>query len=242
MKSLLAAIAIITTPFVTAEQTTEPPLVSTTGTAEIKVVPDLADIQFQVEVRNADLAIARKQQTERAAKVLAALRAAGVAEADLQSADLSITPNYTEKRESFQTATVRFFTVSQTVAVTLHNVKTVPDVIAAGVAAGATEVSNVTLRTSDLRKHRDAARANAIKAAKEKAIALAGELGAKIGKPYRISEGGGSFTPVFNRMSNNGSIGGNAIDGALFGGEGTEAFAPGTISISASVGVSFWLE
>ena len=47
----------------------------------------------------------------------------------------------------------------------------------------------VRLRTSQLRKYRDEARAKAIRAAKEKAVALAGELGVKIGRPHSISEG-----------------------------------------------------
>ena len=53
-----------------------PPLVTTNGSAQIQVVPDLADLNFEVEVRGTDL-IARKQQAERATKVLATLRKAG---------------------------------------------------------------------------------------------------------------------------------------------------------------------
>jgi uncharacterized protein YggE len=37
------------------------PLVSTAGSAEIRVVPDLADLVFQVEARNADLTKARTE-------------------------------------------------------------------------------------------------------------------------------------------------------------------------------------
>jgi hypothetical protein len=227
----------------------EPPLVSTTGTAEIKVVPDLADLMFEIETRHADLAAARKAQAERVAKVLAALRAAGVEEKDLQTADIDIAPNYTEsRRDSTETTKVRFYAVSQSISVTLHDVKKVPDTIAAAMSAGATGMRNLGLRTSELRKHRDAARAQAIKAAKEKAVALSGELGAKVGKPYKISEtqGGMGQGALFGLQNTNsyapGNIGINAIDERISGQNGESTFAVGTISISASVSVSFLLE
>ncbi len=247
MKKLLLLLATIAAaPLAFAQQQApQPPLVSTSGTAEIKVAPDLADLQFEVEVRGPDLTAARKQQGDRAAKVLAAIRALGVPEADLQAANISITPNFTESRRDYaETAKVRFFSVSQVVAVTLRDVKKVPDAIAAGVGAGATEARLGALRTSQLRKHRDAARANAIKAAREKAAALAGELGVKIGKPYQIFEamsypswGGNNLS-----LSNTTQVQGTVVqqdDGEAASGS---AFAPGMISISATVHVSFLLE
>ena len=70
-------------------------------------MPDPADLYFEVEVRHADLSIARKQQAERATKILAVLRAAGVAEAELQSSQVQISPDYTDRRQ--ETETIRFF-------------------------------------------------------------------------------------------------------------------------------------
>ena len=243
MKIFLVALAIVlTTPFLRAQVAPEPATVSTTGTAEIKVVPDLADLSFEVEVRNADLATARKDQIDRATKVIAALRATGIAEADLQAADITIAPNYTEnQRDKVEMAKVRFFTVSQRVVVTLHDVKKVPNVIASAFNAGATEMRGAELRTSELRKHRDTARSNAIKAAKEKAIALAGELGAKVGKPYRIAE------QTYASYDNNRNISFNNGVQVAIAPEGDSdatgaAFAVGTISVSASVSVTFLLE
>ena len=90
--ALVASVATAQQPF------SPPPLISTSGNAVIRVVPDLVDIRFEVEIRNADLTLARQQQSERTIKVLAALRAAGVAETDLQSSHIQISPNYTENR------------------------------------------------------------------------------------------------------------------------------------------------
>ncbi|GDX12073.1 hypothetical protein LBMAG57_38450 [Verrucomicrobiota bacterium] len=244
--ALLLVSILLSSNSINAQQAApEPPLVNTTGTAEIKVAPDLADLYFEVEVRHSDLATARKQQSERAAKVLAAIRALGVTEADLQAADISIIPNYTaHDRERAETAEVRFFTVSQRIEVTIKDVKKVPDFIAATAAAGATEARSVGLRTSQFRKHRDAARANAIKAAREKAVALASVLGSKVGKPYRIfegaapwSSGSNGFSPPQIPQGANAALTEEPDDGPA-----GAAFAIGTISITATISVSFLLE
>jgi uncharacterized protein YggE len=218
-----------------AQQPSSPPaLVSTSGTAVMRVVPDLADIHFEVEIRNFDLGIARQKQAERLVKVLAALRTAEVAESELQSSHVQISPNYTEDRT--ETEKVRFYSVSQTISCTVHDLKRLPDVIAAAVGAGATSVNRATFRTSELPKHRADARLKAIRIAKEKAIALAAELGAKVGKPHTITESGsysgGDGNVRFNM---------NTVDAAGEG-EGSANFAPGTIAVSETIHVSFVLE
>jgi hypothetical protein len=213
----------------------------------VRVVPDLADLSFDIEVRNVDLTAARKEQAARARKVLATLRAAGVAEADLQSSQVQITPNYGDPQAQIEG--VRFYIISQSIICTLHDVKKVPDVTAEAVAAGVTGVRDVGLRTSQLHQFRDEARAKAVRAAREKAVALADAFGAKVGRPYNISEApdfpvGGLFlnnTKVQNEMPATAVPPSNRNAGAA--GDGTTpAFAPGTISITASVSVSFLLE
>jgi uncharacterized protein YggE len=239
MKLSLLLALVLSAPAVLAQQPgVHPPLVTTSGSALVRVAPDLADLYFEVEVRNVDLTVARKQQAERATKVLAALRAAGVVEAELQTSQAQIAADYTDRRQ--ETEKVKFFRVTQSIACTLHDLKKVPDVTAAAVGAGATGVREATLRSSQLRKHRDEARALAIRAAKEKAVALATELGVKTGKPYTITEGGGyALSSNFNSMGNNAmqvQAGEPAGDGT------TPAFAPGTISITAEVTVAFVIE
>ena len=236
--TFLSLAAFFAAPVLFAQQPApSPPLISTSGTAQIRVVPDLADLSFEVEVRSADLAIARKQQGEKAAKVLTALRAAGVIESDLQTSQVQIITDYSGNRG--ETAKIQFYRVSQSISCTLRDVKKSPDVTADAVAAGVTGVREASLRTSQLRKHRDEARARAILAAKEKAIALAGSLEAKVGKPYTITEG---FDYGSRPMANN-SFNSQTIVEAAPGEDGeAPTFALGTISIGASVSVSFYLE
>ncbi len=82
----------------------------------------------------------------------------------------------------------------------------------------------------------------ALKAAREKAVAMAAELGSKIGKPTSIGEGySGAGMWAWsggrgNQMTQN--VMSQAPTPAT---EGSEGFAPGQISVTASVNVSFEL-
>jgi uncharacterized protein YggE len=85
----------------------------------------------------------------------------------------------------------------------------------------------------------------AIRAAKEKAVALAAELDMKVGKPFTITESGGNYLPSY-RSSGRGNAFMNAQNSVASDAnpaaevvQGT--FAPGQISIEANVSVVFEL-
>lgn len=225
---------------VSAGDAPEPATIATSGGAEIRVPADLADLYFEVSVRHADLAAARKKQAERANKVLAALRDAGVADKDLQTAQVNVAATYAENRHG-ETAAVNYYEVTQGIYCTLHDVKKVADLTAAVLLAGATAVHDAELRTSERRKYRDEARVQAVRAAREKAVAMATELGAKVGKPYKITEGdseSGTSNYSASKMHATEASSSEASDRE----ETREVFAPGLLTISATVNVTFCLE
>jgi uncharacterized protein YggE len=247
----IAFVAITATASASSGQETGPcrALVSTVGSAEIRVVPDLADLSFEVQVRDTDLSKARKEQAERITKVLTALRQVGITESELQTSQVHLTPEYQNREESPfgpsarrrpESVKVVFYNVSQSISCTLHDVSKVPNVTADALAAGVTAVYGASLRTSQLRKYRDQARAMAIRSAKEKAVALASELGAKVGRPFTITEHSVGYRSPSNF---NNSIPMQRSVAAPFESDGTApGFAPGTISVDAQVSVSFILE
>lgn len=244
---LPALLLLLAAPIANAQQAVSPlppPMISTNGSAEIHLKPDLADLSFEIEIRNVDLAAARKQQAAITAKLLAALRAAEIKEQDLQASQVTISP-YWNERHGAETATVKFYSVSQTVSCTLHDVEKVPDLTTAAIAAGVTGVSPAVFRTSDLRKYRDEARAQAIRAAREKAEALTKELGVKVGAPRSIQETEAyAYSSRLNYSNSNNIQNVGVVEaGAGGGGDAAQpAFAPGMITVSASISVSFVLE
>src|SRR5207248_3032718 len=109
-------------------------------------------------------------------------------------------------------------------------------------------LQGVQFRTSELRKYRDQARSMAIKAAREKADALARDLGQKVGKAITINEEQSNYWAYYNawgyqngyqNMSQN--VMQNAGGGSASATSGDTTVAPGQISVTARVSVTFAL-
>ena len=131
--------------------------------------------------------------------------------------------------------------------ITLKDISKFEPLLSSVLEAGVNYIHGVDFRTTELRTYRDQARAMAIQAAREKAIALAKELGEEIGRPHRIDEQqtgwwswygggwwgrGGGMAGAQNVMLQN--VGGSS------GGEST--IAPGQITVNAKVTTSFELK
>ena len=138
-------------------------------------------------------------------------------------------------------------TLSEDGVITLRDISKFDDVLSGAIDSGANVVQGVQFLTSDLRKYRDQARDLAIKAAREKADALAAALGQKAGKAVTISEQRNSWFSYYGSWW--GQSGGlqsqNVVQNAQSGGgedlgEG-DTTAPGQIRVTASVAVTFEL-
>ena len=168
------------------------PTIAVSGAAEIRVVPDEVLLRFAVEGREAKLADAVKACDTITAAVLAFVKESGIAAPDVQSDFIAIAPVY-ERPSGEESPVPRFYRASRGFAVRLRDVAKFDALLEGMLTAGANRVEDVEFRTTALRKHRDLTRQQAIRAAREKAVALAGELGVKVGKPCSIREtsGGG---------------------------------------------------
>jgi len=130
-------------------------------------------------------------------------------------------------------------------SVTLKDVKQFEPLVAAGLKNGANRIQGFEFKTTELRKHRDEARKRAIRAAKEKAEALAAELGAKAGKPRSIGEGynsGGSYRSWWGWGGYNYQTNAQVAVQSDGGGEGGETMPLGQVAVRAQVSVTFDLE
>ena len=132
--------------------------------------------------------------------------------------------------------------MQKTLVVTLRDAKIFEPLLTALLQAGATHVHDVQFQTTELRRHRDEARAMAVRAAREKAAALARELGQQVGDPQNINESGWYwFSPRSSWGARwQGAGAQNAMQSAA-GANVESALAPGLISVSAQVSVTFSL-
>jgi uncharacterized protein len=219
----------------------EPRLITTTGEAEVLVIPDEVVLTLGVETSDKQLSLAKRENDEIAAKVLAAAQARGVASKYVQTDHISIEPRY---RDSYEQRDFIGYFVRKTIVITLKDISGFDAVLSDVLEAGAGYVYGIQFRTTELRKHRDEARTLAIRAAQEKAVALAQELGQAVGQPHEIREDQSQWWSSYNTWWSGraSTMTQNVIQesgGTPLGTEGT--LAPGQISVTAKVTVSFEL-
>lgn len=219
----------------------QPPGISVTGEAEIQVMPDEVIITLGVESKSAQLQNAKSENDQRVNAVIAALKKAGVKESAIQTDFFSVNPEY----RSADTTQPESYTVRKRMMVTLSDIDAFERVISGALRAGANVIQGIDFRTSALREHRDKARSLALKAAQEKASAMAVELGQTIGRPLQIIEQRGGYWSYYSGGwwggHNYGGMSQNVMQSAGGSAEGAGTLAPGKIKISASVSATFEL-
>lgn len=223
------------------------PTITVSGAAEIRVVPDEVVVRFAVEDRSPKLAEAVKACDTSTAAVLAFVKQAGIAPEDVQSDSITIEPVF-ERPHGEESLVPRFFRASRGFAVRLRDVAKFDGLLQGILEAGADRVEDVEFRTTALRTHRDLARQQAIRAARDKAVALAGELGGKVGKPFSIRET--SSGGVRNGASHHGDRWATAQNvvrdddrgGATAEDDAEQKLAAGMIGVTSRVDVVFTLE
>src|SRR2546423_8620717 len=144
---LLAASAIagVAQPHFGHSATTTPAgkTITVTGNGTVTSVPDRAEIGFTVETRAKTAAGALAQNGDETSKVIAALKDAGVAEADIQTSQVSLAPQTTPDG-----LTIVGYAASNSLTVR-STIDRAGKLIDTAVAAGATNVSGPSLSLSD---------------------------------------------------------------------------------------------
>ena len=196
MKTRLGAVAIASTALLAVlllsawtdnqPSSQEPRRITITGEAEVRVVPDEVILTLGVETWDKNLNLAKSRNDEIVKRVLALAGQYGIQPEHVQTDYLGVEPRYRDgyyEERDF----IGYF-VHKTVVITLRDLSRFEDLLSDALEAGVNYVHGIDFRTTELRQHRDQARVLAIKAAKEKAVALAGELGQKVGDPLTIQE------------------------------------------------------
>ena len=213
-----------------AEEKTPSKFVRVIGTSEVKVVPDRAVIEVGVEKQDPRASVAKHAEDAAARKILAAMRANGIDEKDIQTTYL-----WLQQRSSYlKKQRVYYFVAAQTMTVTVRDISKLDTLLEALVQAGGNRIDSIEYEISDLRKYRDQARNLAVKAAREKAGALAQALGQEIGKAQQVEE-----VPEVNYQYSGGMLSNSVSEGESRARAAGPSLAAGQKTISASVTVQF---
>jgi uncharacterized protein YggE len=238
------AVVTIVPPVAAAPTTPEARTITVTGDAEVRVPPDQVILTLGVETWDRDLATAKRQNDEIVSRTLKVAEDHGVAPQHVQTDYVSIEPRY--RSGTYEPGDFIGYFVRKTIVITLRDIAQFEQLLSDALEAGVTHVHGIEFRTSELREHRDTARALAIRAAREKAIALASELDQTVGRPTDIREEYNGWWSPYNSWWGRGwgalGTAQNVIQetGIPQGMDAT--LAPGQITVNARVTVSFELE
>src|SRR5579885_2004423 len=175
----------------TTDTTPSSDTVTVTGTGTATGVPDQASFSFTVQTNAATATAALAKNGTATKSVIAALETAGVAEANIQTQQVSLDPVMSQDGTS-----IVGYGATDTVAVTQLAIAKSGAVVDAAVGAGANGVSGPSLDVSDQDSLYDDALKAAVAQAKTKAQVLADATGRSLGGVVSISEGGGSTSPI----------------------------------------------
>jgi uncharacterized protein len=159
--------------------------ITVTGTGVVTGTPNQLTLDMGVQVNGASVDSALQQANDAANQVTAALRAQGVAAADIQTSGLYIQPNYGSDSQ-----TPTGYGASESLTATLDNIGAAGAQIQAAVHAGgdAVTVDGISLNLTDTSGLLATARARAVADARAKAAQYAQALGQPLGPVVSLSD------------------------------------------------------
>lgn len=162
-------------------------------------VPDLAVIRSGVVTQAMTAAAALADNTARMSRVLAAVRRAGVADRDVQTSNISLSPQY--KYVDGQAPRITGYQATNSVGIRFREVRQAGPILDALVAQGANQIDGPNLMLDKPDEALDEARTDAIRRARARADVYARAAGLRVVRIVSITEAGdnagGPQSPTF---------------------------------------------
>lgn len=231
MRPMLAALTLAlaaATPALAQDRAAEAPRrIVVTGDASAEAAPDRASFTAGVQAEARGARDALKAASTAMTQVLAALEAAGVAKADLQTSELSVDPLWDDGDGGQRQPQVRGYMASNLVTVRARDLAALGALIDAASEAGANRFMGLSFALADPAAQEAEARAAAVAEARARAEQLASAAGVRLGPVLSITEqGGGGPMPMFARAE--------AMP--------SPPVAPGSVGVTVSVEVVYGIE
>lgn len=201
-----------------------------TAEGEARRVPDVANVSAGVMTQAQTAAAAMQTNSSRMAAVVSALRKAGIADRDIQTSGLSLSPQY--RYQDNQPPQLVGYQASNMVQVTFRKIGDAGKIIDTLVAQGANQINGPSLSVDKPDAALDEARAQAVAKARSRAELYAKAAGLKVKRIVSISEAGAAPPPMpyaAPRM-------------AMAEAKADTAIEPGETRLAVTLNVSFELE
>lgn len=213
-----------------APQASDATLLNISAQAEARRVPDVATLSAGVVTQAVDGNTAMRENAVQMDKVMAAIKAAGIAERDIQTSGINLSPQY--RYAENEAPKVTGYQAGNTVSLKVRDITKLGKVLDSLAAQGANQINGPSFEIDQPEPVYDEARLAALKKAQARAETYAKSLGLRVRRIVSISEGGqGGFRPmpVMAMASRNAKM------------EMDTAVSPGETTVSVNLDVVFEL-
>lgn len=202
------------------------------GNSQIEVLTDQASIGIGVVTTGKTAEDAQTENSRLADAVQQKLLDMGIARDKLHTVQYAVSPIHTEPGKENKVPMIAGYRVCHTVTVIVNDMNQIGAIIDAAFSAGANQIMGLNFSRSDDAQLKRQVLQAALRDARGKAEALAAAIGKRLGKVVSIQEGGVSVqVPEYQHRY-------------LLKADGLPAtpILPGSIQVSASVGIVFEIE
>jgi uncharacterized protein len=171
--------------------------VEVSGEGSVSAAPDFARVTLGVTTTGKTAGDAMAANANAANALVSLIKTEGIAAADIQTSDLSISPMFSQPIHGQDTApTITGYSVSNNVAVMVHELPRLGALLDKAVSAGANSIYGISFGHNNLSDLLDKARPLAVADARRKAEIYAAAGDAKLGRLMALTEDGGSRPPI----------------------------------------------
>ena len=171
--------------------------VEVSGEGSVGAAPDFARVTLGVTSTGKNAGEAMAANAKAANALVSLIKAEGVAPADIQTSELSISPMFSQASPGQLTApTITGYSVSNNLTVTLRDIARLGALLDKAVSAGANSIYGIGFGHNDPSALIDRARPLAVADARRKAEIYASAAGARIGRLMVLTEEAGRQPPV----------------------------------------------
>jgi uncharacterized protein YggE len=217
MKKLLIAAALATAPAALSAQAASPQVVlgptsailSLSAEGQSRRTPDIAMFSAGVVTQAATASEALSDNSRKMEAVIAALKRAGIADRDIQTSAINLSPRYSNPDRDAQilarqtgqpyippeqqTPRIIGYEARNTLSVRVRDLANMGRVIDTLVSVGANEINGPNFTLDEQKQALDEARAQAVQLGRERAEIYARAAGMRVARILSISEGGGYY-------------------------------------------------
>jgi uncharacterized protein YggE len=159
-----------------------PRTVTVSGDALVYAAPDRAIVRIGVQTEGQQADDTLERHEEDVERVLTSIRRAGIADREIEITSLSLGERWVEggRRDGY--------VASRVVAVTIDDLRQVPEIVAMSVAQGANRLDGLVYTLRDADRFEDQALTEAFERAREKAERIAAAAGMRVGRVAQVHE------------------------------------------------------